>query len=162
MRIIWILAALCLTLSGCGAQEVFETVADNPVQAVSAQPRALQIQLAGEPVLPAMESDGGTLYICDGYDVMTQILEAGDLGRTVQTLSGYEKEALTVMQTEFEDCKRYDFVWTAATDGGEQLGRACILDDGSYHYCLSAITGAENGEEYREIWNGIFESITLG
>jgi hypothetical protein len=57
--------------------------------------------------------------------------------------------------------ERYEFVWTSAVDGGEQIGRATILDDGDYHYVLSATVGAELIEEYQEIWNGIFESFYL-
>ncbi len=161
MRIFSVLLMLCLLLTGCGTEAVFETIADEPVQAVLAQPKEIHLQLAGEPVLPAMETEEGTLYLCQGYDVMTQVREGGDLEDTIYTLCGFRREELTVMETSFGDCRRYDFVWTAVSDGGEQVGRASILDDGSYHYCLCAITDAENSAEYQEIWNGIFESFSL-
>ena len=43
----------------------------------------------------------------------------------------------------------------------EVVGGKFILDDGSYHYVLSAMTDADNAREYGEMWNGMFESFTL-
>ena len=152
---------LLLMLAGCSAQPVYETVQDELVQPVSAQPKQIHVDLAEEPVLPAMESDGGTLYLCGDYDVMIHTLPSGDLNRTVEQVSGFAPEDLTILHTASGELERYEFVWTSAVDGGEQISRATILDDGDYHYVLSATVGAELIEEYQEIWNGIFESFYL-
>ena len=66
-----------------------------------------------------------------------------------------------MIQTGTGDVARYEFVWTSATDQGQQIGRATLLDDGNYHYVLCATVDAEKIEEYQEIWNGIFESFQL-
>lgn len=161
MKKCWILLMMTLLLTGCGGQETFETVADELVQSVMAQPKEVQIQLPEEAVLPAMESENGVLYICKDYDVTVQTLSGGDLQETIRQVSGYDMEDLTLMQTSSGDIARYDFVWTSVADGGEQVNRASILDDGNYHYVLTAMTDAELAEEYREIWNGLFETFTL-
>ena len=157
------IAVILLTalLVGCGKQEVFETVHDDMVQSVSVQPREVFFDLAQEPVMPAMESDSGTLYLCGDFDVVVHTCQSGDLQNTVKEVSGFLPEELTVIQTGEGDVDKYEFVWTSATDLGQQIGRATVLDDGNYHYILSATVDAELMEEYQEIWNGIFESFQL-
>ena len=152
---------LMLLLCGCGAQESFETVADEMVLPVSAQPREILLTLPEETLLPAMESDGRTLYLCNGYDVAVQTFSSGDLDGTIRELSGFGKDELTIMETTSGDCRCFEFVWTAATDLGEQVGRAMILDDGTYYYTLTAMTPAEKALNYQEIWNGLFETFGI-
>ena len=159
---ILVLLMIVLMLTGCGPAQVYETVTDELVLPVSVQPREIRFDLAQEPVLPAMESEGGLLYLCGDFDVMVQTLEAGDLNDTVYRISGFLPEELTLIQTGEGDVDKYEFVWTSATDGGHMIGRATVLDDGNYHYALSATVNADLIEEYQEIWNGIFESFELG
>ena len=160
MKIV-LLMLLAVLLAGCGKKEVYETVNDEMVQSVSAQPREILFDLAQEPVMPAMESDSGTLYLCGDFDVLVHTCQSGDLQNTVKEVSGFLPEELTVIQTGNGEVDRYEFVWTSATDLGQQIGRATVLDDGAYHYILSATVDAELIEEYQEIWNGIFESFQL-
>ena len=117
--------------------------------------------LAQDPVIPAMESDAGTLYLCGDYDVTVQTMPSGDLSKSVYQVSGFTPEELTLIQTGTGDVEKYEFVWTSATESGHQIGRATLLDDGNYHYILSATVDAELMEEYQEVWNGIFESFEL-
>lgn len=161
MKMLLVMLLAVLMLSGCGGAEVYETVTDELVLSTAAQPREIRFDLAQEPILPAMESDGGQLYLCGDFDVMVQTLESGDLDSTVYQVSGFLPEELTLLQTESGDVDKYEFVWTSATDEGQQIGRATILDDGNYHYILSATVDSELIEEYQEIWNGIFESFEL-
>ena len=159
-RICLFLLAMML-LTGCGSKEVYETVTDELAVAASAQPREVRFDLAQEPVLPAMESDSGTLYICGDFDVSVQTYPSGDLKSTVFEVSGFYPEDLTVIQTASGDVDKYEFVWTGATDVGQIIGRATILDDRNYHYVMTATVDAALMEEYQEIWNGIFESFEL-
>ena len=156
-----ILLMIVLSLAGCAPAQVFETVTDELAVPVSAQPREIRFDLAQEPILPVMESDEGQLYLCGDFDVMVQTLESGDLNDTVYQISGFSPEELTLIQTGTGDVEKYEFVWTSVSDEGHRIGRATILDDGSYHYTLSATVDAELIEEYQEIWNGIFESFEL-
>ena len=155
------LLSLLMLLTGCGAAETYETMADEIIQSVMAQPREISMQLPEEALLPAMESDSGTLYICKDYDVTVQTLESGDLEETIRQVSGYSPDELTIMQTMSGELTQYEFVWTTTTDSGEQVGRAMILDDGNYHYVLTTMADADIVSEYQEIWNGLFESFGL-
>lgn len=160
MKVVGLMLSLLMLLTGCAAEEVFETVTDEIIVSAAA-PREVRFDLAQEPVMPAMETDEGRLYLCGDYDVMLQTLPSGDLQGTVYQVSGFTPEELTLIQTGSGDVDIYEFVWTSATDAGQQIGRCTILDDGNYHYTLSATVDAELIEEYQEIWNGIFESFEL-
>lgn len=161
MRKLSVLIMAVLILSGCGGTEVFETVGDYQMEAEAAEPAEIRLDLPEESVLPAMESENGKLYLCGDYDVLVQTLPSGDLDGTIRTVSGYGREELTVVHTQDGDIDRYEFVWTMAGELGQQIGRAAILDDGRYHYVVSASINASCIEEYQEVWNGIFESFHL-
>ena len=156
----WILG-LALVLCGCGAAETYETIADEQVQPVMAEPRQVYVALPEDSVLPVMESEQGKIYICGDYDVAVLTLSGGDLDATVRAVSGFGRDEVTLIQTETGEVDKYEFVWTMASEMGQQVGRATILDDGSYHYVLSATVSAEKIQEYQEIFNGMFESYEL-
>ena len=161
MKKICVLLVMALCLTGCGGEAVFETVGDTGILSASAQPREITLTLPEDTVLPVMETDGGSLYMCRDFDVTVQTLEGGDLESTVRTVSGQSLEDLTVIKGTEGECNSYEFVWTAAGEGGEQVCRGQILDDGVYHYVLTAMTDADLVYEYQEIWNGMFESFGL-
>ena len=161
MRKIWcVLLAGCL-LTGCGAEETFETIGDELVLS-QASPRQIQVALPEETVLPAMQTEAGKLYFCRDFEVSVQTLAGGDLDGTVRTLCGFGAEDVELVETAAEGLTRYDFVWSSAGENGDQVGRACILSDGTWHYCVAAMAPEEKGDDYREIWNGMFETVALG
>ena len=160
MKKLAMLLAMALVLSGCGTRETFETVADEMVQSVMAEPREIWVSVPEDSAMPAMESENGCVYICKDYAVAVQTVGSGDLNATVQLVSGFDRDRVTLLKTNRDGLDRYDFVWTCAGEN-QQLGRAAILDDGNYHYVVSATIDAALIEEYQEIWNGIFESFTL-
>ena len=159
-KYLWMLLPVLL-LCGCGAQETMETISDEILLPVMAQPRDISVELPGEAALPVVENDAGRIYICDEYEIVLQTLDAGDLNRTMQTLSGMERENLTVMETMADGVIRYEFVWTSAGEQGEQLGRAVVLDDGTYHYCLSALRAADKADKSQINLNQVFQSFKL-
>ncbi len=161
MKKVCAFALLAALLTGCGTAETYETIADELVQSVMAEPAEIWLSLPEDSVLPAMESESGTLYLCDDYEVTVQTLASGDLDATVREVSGYGYEDLTVIQTGFGEIDKYEFVWTMAGEPGQEIGRATILDDGNYHYVLCATMDASLIEEYQEVWNGIFETFKL-
>jgi len=153
---------LCaLLLAGCGRQETFETVADEPVVSVMAQPRQTKVELPDDAVAPVLESGSEQVWMCDDYELIIQTLESGDLSETVQTISGYPKEELTIMETQNQNVTRYEFVWASAGEKGDCLGRAVVLDDGNYHYCMSVLRDAADTEKSQIVWNEVFRSFTL-
>ena len=152
-------ALLALLLTGCGSQETFETVADEWVTPVMAQPKSITVSLPGEAALPTVESDSARLYLCQDYEITLQTLSAGDLNATLQDLTGYGRDALTVMETLRSDMPCYEFTWTCAGENGDRIGQGIILDDGSYHYCLTALWDAEKTENLQIVWSEIFASF---
>lgn len=162
MRKVLLLCMLTLLLTGCKAQETFETVEDvTPVQPV-ASPQQFFAALPDAAATPTFQDDnGGELYVCQDYTISKQILDSGDLEKTVQTLSGKSTEDLQILKTKQDGCDRYDFVWTSAGEDGLQLGRACVLDDGNFHYALTTMTQEESAEALRDTLQDMFQSCSL-
>lgn len=154
----WILAGALLC--GCASGEPLETVADEYIPDIPAA-RQILVQLPDEAAVPAVEGDAGRIYLCDDYEIVIQTLSAGDMDATIRELSGYERENLTVLHTEKDGLDRYDFVWAAAGEQGDQVGRAAVLDDGNYHYTLTVLRPADMVEKSQIVWRTVFESFTL-
>ena len=158
MKYVWLVCALAGLLTGCGVQDTVETVADEPAAQVAAIPREISVQLPQEAAVPTLTGDSQQIYLCDGYEIILENHVSGDLSRSIRAVSGFEREDLTVLQRTQGDAKRYEFVWASAGEEGERLGRAVILDDGSFHYCLSVLRdpGAEQTD-----WDALFSSFCL-
>lgn len=158
----WLLLLLMTgLLAGCGAEDTFETVADELVQPVMLQPRFVCVDLPGETALPVVENDNGRIYICNDYEIVLQTMDSGDLEETMEIMSGLGAEDMTVMETTSDGIRRYEFVWAAAGEGGDQTGRGVILDDGNYHYCLSVLRFADLPEKTQINWEDVFSSFCL-
>lgn len=154
------LLVFCTILSGCGGEETFETLADEIVDVAAIQ-RQVVLELPPEAAAPASESENGTIYICDGYEITLQTLPGGDLDATIRTVSGYGREDLTVVASQQGDIKRYDLVWACAGEEGARIGRGTVLDDGSCHYVLCVLADADRVQEYEEVWSALFSSYGL-
>lgn len=155
----WIgICLLVFLLCGCRTEETLETVSDEWVVPVMAQPREISVRLPENATVPVLEQDDRRLYMAQGYEIILETLRAGDLHGTIRTLCGFEKEQLTIMETDQGDVQRYDFVWTTAGEQGNRLGRAVILDDGEYHYCMSVLR--DPGDSLI-VWRDVFQSFSL-
>lgn len=162
MRKILVFVCVLLFLPGCKAEDVFETLGP-----VLHQPEQLPAMAGLQLTLPdsaALQTFGGEtdkIYECDGYTLVLQTLDGGDLVRTVHDLSGFAPEKLTIMKTAAQ-VQRYDWAWTAVGESGELICRAAVLDDGNYHYCLTVFAPAASGGALAEEWNTLFASFGLG
>ncbi len=144
---------LCGLLSGCAAP-TFETLGDvQHEQAVAAAPCEIRLDL------PKNAQAMGNSYFCDGFYLELQTMDSGDLDATVRAVSGFPAKELTVLTASTGELRRYEWVWSAAGEEGEVICRAAVIDDGSFHYCLTAIAPAQKGGEFAEIWNQIFASF---
>ena len=161
MKIVCLILILAMLLCGCSAAPTFETMADDHVQSAMGEERGILLTLPEAAAAQAIRGDAGVIYLCDGFEVTTQILTAGDLSGTVQTLTGFAADGLTVMATAASEGTRYECVWTAAGEGGDVVGRAVILDDGLHHYCLTATADADEAADLQEMWMQIFDSFRL-
>lgn len=161
LKRIMILCLLGFLFSGCAVQETFETIADDIVVSAAAEKRTVMLGLPEEAAAPAMESEeGAQVYLCDGYELTVEILPAGDMDKTMRKLTGFSADELMLIRTG-NAVTRYDCVWSCQAEEGELVGRAAVLDDGSYHYALSVLAPAETAGDLESVWNEIFTVFSL-
>ena len=156
-----VIAVLALGLSGCGSEEVMETVADEWMVPVMAQPMQIQVELPGEAAMPVSETESGRLYLCRDYEIALQTLSSGDLDATLRSVTGYGKEDLTILETLRSRMPCYEFTWTCAGENGDRIGQGILMDDGNYHYVMTALWDAEKTETMQLSWSEVFSSFDV-
>lgn len=154
-----LIAALALLLTGCAPAD-YETMADEYLEPEQKAAANLVAVLPPDATVMTMEGEE-SIWLCDGYTVSVQTLAAGDLDATLRQVTGYGKDQLAVMARQQEGLKRHECSWVCAGEGGDQVGRTVILDDGTYHYVLSLLTEAEKVSELKEDWGRILETVSL-
>ena len=160
MKKMLVILIVMMILTGCTAQ-TFEKIEDlNDVQTM-AQPATLLVDLPEEAAAPAMQGSSGTLYFCGDYDIMVEVMPSGNLDNTLQTLTGFGRNELELVQTIRCGVDCYEGVWSAAGEAGDHVGRLLILDDGSFHYCVSVMAMAEDISNCADDWNSILTSVAL-
>ena len=152
-----------LFLSGCdGKAETLETISDTFDQPVLAQMQQAVVALPADAMVTVLETEeSGTVYLCDGFTVTLHTGPGGNLSKTLKETTGFDKEDLTLIQTQRDGIKRTHCVWSAVAEEGEQLGRLVILDDGNYHYVLTCMADAEKVPQLRSAWEDLFDSFRL-
>ncbi len=157
----WWVLLVSLLLFGCSAGD-FETIADSYTPLPQDAQAQMVLSFDQDAQAGAMESETQeNLYFCDGFTMTTQTLESGDLDRTLRAVTGFGRDQLTLLQQTQGDCTRYDFVWTCAGEGGDQVCRGSILDDGSYHYVVATMADDEVAGGLTATWNSIFSSFNI-
>lgn len=148
-------------LAGCGTQETFETIADEAVERVMAEPQQILVDLPGDVLAPVLKTEGEQVYLCQDYEIIIETRAAGDLSATVEALSGFSPDQVTMVTSAQETGERHEFVWACAGESGDRIGRAVILDDGNYHYCMSVLRDAESQKVSQISWEDVFSSFRI-
>ena len=162
MRRILIFSMLLFLLTGCGAQETFETIGNAYQESGMSDLWQIAVDMPVEMAMPVMETEGADkLYLGDGFTLSTHVNEGGDISRTLLEHTGLSKDKLDIISTDCGDWKRYDAAWTSAGEGGAQTGRISVLDDGKNHFVMLAMTPSENAGEVTQLWQPIFRSFRL-
>ena len=163
MKKLWLILALTLLLTGCSPVQELETVMDSPVLPKQAEEMTILISLPENAALEVMSSEEtGTVYFCDDFVLTMQTLDSGDIHKTGAETTGYAFDRISVVETIQGSTKRYDCVWSAIGENGDQVCRCAILDDGNYHYILSVMADAEQAGELTEnLWNDVFASFQI-
>ena len=156
----WTILILLLLFTGCSPAKDFETVGDVYAPEILA-PCEVALTLPTEAAVQTIAGEGGKLYLCDGYSVMVQTLQGGNLEKTMREVTGYPSQRLTLLETEKEGLRCYRCVWTAAGEGGDQIAQTLILDDGSFHYAVTAMADSKTGGKLSDTWQEIFQSVKL-
>lgn len=159
MKKLCFLLIFVLLLSGCQAAPTFETMDDVYASQLPDAPR--QVALALPEDVQTIVGSSGKLYLCNGYDVTVETFSSGDLSSTIQQLTGFAPDALTMLQTAVSGVDRYECVWTAAGETGDTVGRAVVLDDGQYHYCVTVMGSADAAGELSADWQALLNSVKL-
>lgn len=152
---------LSILLTGCVSEPVFEPVTDDYVIPEAAASQIVIALPEDASVTVLTSSENGQLYLCDGYTITVQTLESGDLDSTLRTLTGFGEAELTLMQTQQQGMTCIEAAWTSAGEGGDQVGRLLMLDDGDYYYAVTIMAPAEDAGVLNGTWQEIFNSITL-
>ena len=161
MKLVAMIVSVLLLFCGCAAEETYETVMDVWEEVPAPEAKSICVDLPGESAMPVMESDGGRVYVSSDYEIYVQTMPGGDIGATIEEMSGHPQESLTVLSTMQDDAMRYDFVWATAGEGGDLLGRGIILDDGSYHYTMTVLRDADTVQSSTVVWDAVFSSFRL-
>lgn len=148
-------------LTACASAETFETISDTLDEVAVAPAHKLVLTLPQEAAVPTVESGDSRLYQCGGYTISIETLPSGDINATVETLSGYRADALTLMQTKRDGYSCWEFAWASAGEMGDQVGRALVLDDGAYHYSVCVLGDATTASQEKLRWEELFQSASL-
>ena len=160
-KVVCLIFAMAL-LAGSQQPKDLETLSDSILQPELPQSKEIFLQLPEDAAKAVLEAAGtGTLYLCDGYSVAVQTLPAGNLDATLREVTGYGREKIQLWEKKEGNISRFVCVWTAAGEGGDQMGKTTILDDGNYHYVLSIMSDAENAGELAETWQQIMDSFNI-
>ena len=154
-----LILALLMLLTGCSAAETYETLGDIDMTPVLQEERNVVVTV--EEGAQQIRGESGTIYLCDGYTVTVEVLTGGNISATFQSLTGFGVDDLTVIETSVGDVGRFECVWTAAGEGGDSIGRAAVLDDGAYHYCITVQSAANDAAALQMTWQEIFDSFRL-
>ena len=161
MKKVCIALVISLFLCGCTPTDL-ETMADTDTATAMAEPVEISITLPEDASLLTMENPLSKYYFCQGYDVAVEVMKSGNLDESIQTITGYGKEELELVETNRNGISCYEMVWTTVGETGDCVGRLLVLDDNNYHYCVSALSSAESVANHADAWNALFASVSLG
>ena len=162
MKKMMIIGLLAMLLQGCATQEVFETVDDEYKPAMVSAAAKISLHLPDEQAQVVMENeDQQIIYLYEDFCISVQTAYSGSIAQTLKDVTGYDMEKLTVMQTLTDELQRYQCVWTSAGEDGDQVGRACVLDDGNYHYVVAVMGGEHTAGDMTDIWQDMLDSFDV-
>lgn len=156
-----IVLCLIILLTGCGKKQSLETVQD--VYGPEPVPKAMEVlvELPGD-LEQLSQSAGSSFYEGDGYTLTVQTRPAGDLTGTVRELTGFLPDQLQILENKCPEGTCYRCSWTSAGEGGSQVGRLSIIDDGNYQYVLCTMAPEQlAGDLEQSQWREIFRSFHL-
>lgn len=159
-----LLCLLCsvLLLAGCSPEKSFETLGTLSSEPEKAAMMEIKLEVPKDAASHVIGTEQeGRIYFGTDYTLCVQVMDAGDLNQTLQTSTGFDREHLDILETKTSHYKRYEAVWTGAGEGGDQLGRIAVLDDGNYHYVLTAMADAQDAGKLSDTWQPIFQSFGL-
>ena len=122
MKKLCFLLVLMMCLSGCVHNElpVMETVADDVMEPVTAEPKPMAVWLP-EGAAAQTVAVAGECYTWGECELRLLTLPGGDIRATLQQLTGLSPDRLTVMEYERDGLQLYQTVWSATGEEGITL-----------------------------------------
>ena len=162
MKRLCVLVCLCVLFAGCGKQKQYETLSDPCFTEQQQAPGVILISVPYDLAAPVIQTESGDrLYIGDDYTVTIQTMTGGDLDATLKSCTGFERDRLTVLETEKDGMKRYDCAWTAAAEESQSVGRITILEDADYHYVLTVTAPGSKIDAMTAAWAELSDSFCV-
>lgn len=155
-----------LLLSGCASEQVQrETVMDASPTAVKAWTEDSYELIFGIPeaaTLAYSENCCNCYVVDDGaMEIYGVKLLASDMESAVKRLSGYEADALKIMELSRFSLPEYRFCWYAQSGEGARNYTADIVIDDIYTYAIVCSTAEQAGNQYSELAQSVFSSFGL-
>ena len=160
----WILGMVLLFgvfFCGCNGAESFEVLGDEIGEFPVAEPAKVELKIPEDGTLDVMSGSDWQYYEGEHYQIILQTYPSGNLSQTLQNITGYNKDNLSVMEISGEGIDKFLCAWSAVSEEGELVGRCTVLDDGVYHYCLSVLVDAEVSGEIRDAVDAVFATYSL-
>lgn len=155
---------LIILLTGCSgvSQTGFEQVADD-IPVSSAAPQYSMVLATPADTQEVAAFSGEQLYAQSegALTITTQVLQADHLDGLLRELTGLSQDHLTLMTTWQDGLPRHDLTWTAAGEGGMEVYRSVILDDGTYYYIATAAVPEEQAAAYANQIKACFSGAML-
>ena len=163
MRIRFVMFVVLLgMLAGCGGEPVYETIGDVWEQTEpAAKPGRMEVPLPEGAQMEVMEGLGDSYYRVGEWDLWTTVLSGGDVKRSIRTLSAMNTDSLTVLKRGRGALECFETTWSVASEEGQRVVRAGILDDGSYHYCLCISAPEEEAEDAGQVFTEILNAVQI-
>lgn len=156
------LLSFVMVLMGCSPTKTYETLGTVSPEPEKAPIMEIGLEVPEDASTHVMGTQNqGKIYFAPDYTLCLQVVDAGDLNRTLLKCTGFERERLELMETKMPHYKRYEAVWTGVGEGGDHVGRIAVLDDGNYHYVLTAMAPAQSAGDLSQTWQPIFQSFIL-
>lgn len=160
-------ALLAAAMTGCGAQDTWETVDDVlPAEPVSAFAGAYRLGFAipqDAQVIEQTENGEACVYgQTDGaYEITAQTMLSSTPDGAIRRLTGFAPEQLPVIKTKRFGLNEYQLVWYSLDEDGGRLCRADVLCDGALCYVLTFSVREELSAQYADTAREVFASLSL-
>lgn len=161
----WLLGlALLPLLSACSAPVTWETVDDPAVVTASAaveEPYLITFGVPEDVAQPVSGADGGKLYVQEHgeYEIYSEVLSASSRDEAIEMVSGFAPSELEILELERFGLPEYRFAWVSASDEGNYVSQASVVEDGNYFYTLIFSVREEAGDQYDDCAQAVFASF---
>lgn len=155
--------AAALLLSGCAAEPVYETIGDvcGNTEPVAAPGEITFAPPDGAARETSADGSGRNIYTVGAWEIWTQVYPGGDIRATMEQITGLGAQALTVMERQANGMACYETAWTTTGENGSLVGRAAVMDDGNYHYCLGLLVPEDQAEGIGEVFSQLLTTVTV-